>query len=165
VGPAVADLRVGTLDWPSLMEPDVHAFVESKVEWVRLPEGARAVRGVYQPGKMWPESSLRRLEVCLERWAREHPKVGRECEDEGRSGRDGEKTPTGTVEEEDDEAFEKRFRETERGFRERLERVERKLEEERRAKDGDEGLEEMTGKLSLGEKDAVKDEIVSEPVD
>lgn len=153
---------MGTLDWPSLMEPDVHAFVESKVEWVRLPEGARSVRGMYQVRKMWPESSLRRLEVCLERWAREHPDEG------GRGGEDGEKTPTPTptVEEEDDEAFEKRFAETERGLRERLERLERKLEEEGRGKGGnrDAGLEEMTEKLSLGEKNGAKDGVVSKSV-
>ncbi|KAH5056506.1 hypothetical protein HBH96_117480 [Parastagonospora nodorum] len=158
VGPAVADVRAGTLDYPSLMEPDVHACVESKVEWVRLPEGARVVQGMHDLRKMWPGRSLRRLEVCLERWAREHPEEGRE---------DGEKTPTATEVEgeeiEDDEAFEKRFRETERALRERLERLERKLEEEDRRGDG--GLEEMTEKLSLGETGEVKDGIVSEPVD
>lgn len=44
LGPAIIDLRVGTLDFPSLMEPDLHSFTESKLEWVGLPEGASTLR-------------------------------------------------------------------------------------------------------------------------
>jgi hypothetical protein len=159
LGSAIADVRVGTLDFPSLMEPDVHAFIESKVEWIRLPEGAKVAKGRYDHRKMWPESSLRRMEICLERWAAQHPDEAKKIiEVEA----DGEKTPTATDVGEDDEAFEKRFKETEKALQERLEMLSRKLEEEDRDKGGQEELQKMTEKLDIGD---VKDGIVSRPVD
>jgi hypothetical protein len=174
----VADVRVGTLDFPSLMEPDVHAFVESKVEWLRLPEGARTTKGQFKQKSMWPESSLRRLDICLERWAKrakdaELAKDGMRKDgvvDGDGPGGDGEKTPTAGEfvdgEGEDDDAFEKRFRETERGLQERLEVLRRKLEEqEGNQRKGHGELEELTGKLRIGEKEEREDGIVPEPVD
>lgn len=167
----IADVRVGTLDFPSLMEPDVHAFVESKVEWLRLPDNARTSKGHFGHKKMWPESSLERLDVCLDRWARRE--AAKSGEDEkGEEGGDGEKTPTAGElgEGEDDEAFEKRFERTERMLQERLEVVRRKLDEEDGRGEGREHLEMLTEKLNLAdggseEMAKVKDDIPSEPVD
>lgn len=156
------DVRVGTLDFPGLMEPDVHAFVESKVDWVGLPEEARTVPGKFQHRELWPKGSLRRLDRCLERVAEAKLKANaqraaKKATEE--TAADGEKTPTavefGEVEGEDDEAFEKRYRETERALQERLERLRRKLEDE----DGGNGvgrkeeseLEKLTGKLEIGD--------------
>jgi hypothetical protein len=167
----IADVRVGTLDFPSLMEPDVHAFVESKVEWLRLPEGARTTKGQFTQKSMWPESSLRRLDICLERWAKRAKEAGLVVADGGGDGPggDGEKTPTAGEpgEGEDDEAFEKRFRETEKGLQERLEVLRRKLEEqEGHQSKGHNDLERLTEKLTIDEKAVeVKDGIVAEPVD
>jgi hypothetical protein len=167
-GPAVADVRVGTLDYPSLMEPDVHMFVESKLDWVVLPEGAKSVPRQSDYKKVWPESSLKRLDACMERWAK---RVAKAEKGDGEAG-DGEKTPTangeGGLEGEDDAAFEKRFRETERALQERLEKLRRKLEdEEKEKKDGETGLEALTEKLDIGDEkgEKVKDGIVAEPVD
>jgi hypothetical protein len=142
------------------MEPDMHSFVESKLDWIRLPEGARSVEKDFEQREAWPESSLRRLDACLERWQKKMSAR------EGEAG-DGEKTPTangeGGIEGEDDEAFEKRVRETERALQERLEKLRRKLEEE----EGETGLEEATGKLDIGSEkgEKVKDGLVAEPVD
>ncbi|KAL5119653.1 hypothetical protein ACEQ8H_002499 [Pleosporales sp. CAS-2024a] len=171
LGPAIAVVRVGTLDFPSLMQPDVHIFVESKVEWLRLPEGAKSMKGGYAHRKLWPESSLQRLDACLARWARLYPEQARKTLEEGKEGEggDGEKTPTaGAVGDgEDDEAFEKRFKETERALHERLEKLRQKLEDESRSKDD---LDKLTEKLGLGDAKSekavtAKDGIVSEPVD
>jgi hypothetical protein len=142
MGEAVVDLRVGTLDFPSLMEPDVHIFVESKLDWVRLPEGARSMARGNNMKMAWPKSSLERLEVCM-RKAEEVKsrtsgalKMERKDGGVGESGvvdgtGEGDKTPTaGEFGGEDDEAFEQRFRETEKALQERLERLSLKLRDE-----------------------------------
>jgi hypothetical protein len=165
IGPAVADVRVGTLDYPGLMEPDVHTFVESKLDWIVLPPGARSVSGKIDYRKIWPENSLKRLDIALARWAKKAAAVAKSGE--GEAG-DGEKTPTasGDVVDggEDDEAFEKRFRETERALQERLEKLRKKLEDEEA---GETGLEEATGKLGIADEtgEKIKDGLVAEPVD
>jgi hypothetical protein len=167
----IADVRVGTLDFPSLMEPDVHAFVESKVEWLRLPDYARTSKGQFDQKSMWPESSLRRLDVCLERWARRAKEAGLVDGARDGEGGDGEKTPTAGEfadgEGEDDEAFERRYRETERGLQERLEVLRRKLEDEEKDQSkGHDDLEKLTEKLTIGEEMGEgKDGSIAEPVD
>ncbi|KAF1934662.1 hypothetical protein EJ02DRAFT_296307, partial [Clathrospora elynae] len=114
LGGVVLDVRVGTLDFPGLMEPDVHAFVKSRVAWVGLPDGARKVKGGFDFRDVWPRASLRRLDKCLGEGRGEEDKV------------EGEKTPT-AGEVEDDEAFERRAGEIERVLAERLVRLGKKL--------------------------------------
>jgi hypothetical protein len=58
-------LRVGTLDNPYEVEPDVHIYIDSKLPWVRLPEGARSFGGYYEIGDVWPEESLERRKSYL----------------------------------------------------------------------------------------------------
>ncbi len=58
-------VRVGTLERPHGIVPDVHIFVRSKVPWVRLPEGARAFDVYYDMSKEWPAESLARREAAL----------------------------------------------------------------------------------------------------
>jgi hypothetical protein len=58
--PSAKFVRVGTLDDPSLLEPDIHIYVRSKVPWVRLPEGARAFDAIYDMQEVWPVASLER---------------------------------------------------------------------------------------------------------
>uniref|UniRef100_UPI0030F721C3 GFA family protein n=1 Tax=Hyphomonas sp. TaxID=87 RepID=UPI0030F721C3 len=41
-------IRVGTLDNPDLMPPDVHIFTTTKQPWVQLPEGSRVVDIYYE---------------------------------------------------------------------------------------------------------------------
>ncbi len=64
-GEAVAFVRVGTLDQPASLAPDIHIYTRSKLPWVRLPEGARAVQGYYSPREVWPEESRGRWKAAL----------------------------------------------------------------------------------------------------
>lgn len=59
-GDAVRFVRVGTLDEPDAMPPDIHIFTMSKQPWVVLPEGATAVPEFYDVKKTWPAESLER---------------------------------------------------------------------------------------------------------
>jgi len=57
----VSFVRAGTLDDPTRIEPDVHIYTRSKVEWVTIPEGTPAFEEYYDERKLWPAESLRRL--------------------------------------------------------------------------------------------------------
>jgi hypothetical protein len=58
-------VRVGTLDDPGALPPDVHIFTRSKLPWVRLPEGVPAVEIYYDREQLWPADSLARRAVAL----------------------------------------------------------------------------------------------------
>ncbi len=54
-------LRVGTLDEPSELPPDVHIFTRSKLPWVGLPADVPAYEVFYpELEAVWPEEALRR---------------------------------------------------------------------------------------------------------
>lgn len=57
---AMRFVRVGTLDNPTRIEPDVHIFTRSKLPWIRLPDSARAFEVYYDTKKEWPAESLER---------------------------------------------------------------------------------------------------------
>jgi len=57
---ALRFLRVGTLDDPSILPPDVHIYVRSKLPWVALPAGVPAFEAYYDSKKLWPAPSLER---------------------------------------------------------------------------------------------------------
>jgi hypothetical protein len=59
-GDAVKFVRVGTLDEPDRLPPDVHIFTSSKQPWVTLPPGARAFAEYYKSSEVWPKESLER---------------------------------------------------------------------------------------------------------
>ena len=64
-GPAVMFLRVGTLDQPDHLPPDIHIFTESKQPWVVIPEGTPFVAEYYDRETFWPAESLARRLVIL----------------------------------------------------------------------------------------------------
>jgi len=66
-GTAVSFVRVGTLDNPDLLPPDIHIFTSSKQPWVVLPPGAPAVPEYYDRNQYWPAQSLARREALLAR--------------------------------------------------------------------------------------------------
>lgn len=66
-GDAIRFIRVGTLDNPDLLPPDIHIFTESKQPWVLLPEGTPSVPVYYDRKEYWPEQSLERRRVALGR--------------------------------------------------------------------------------------------------
>jgi hypothetical protein len=60
-GPVLSFVRVGTLDNPDALPPDIHIFTESKQPWVVLPEGTPAVAVYYDRQQHWPKESLERM--------------------------------------------------------------------------------------------------------
>lgn len=60
-GEAIRFLRVGTLDAPAKVPPDIHIFTSTKLPWVVLPEGVPAVPEYYKPKEMWPPESQARF--------------------------------------------------------------------------------------------------------
>ena len=62
-GEAVKFLRVGTLDNPDLLPPDIHIFTASKQPWVVLPPGVPAALAYYSRSQYWPPESLERLKA------------------------------------------------------------------------------------------------------
>jgi hypothetical protein len=53
-------MRVGTLDDPTALAPDVHIYVRSKLPWVALPPGAKAFEAFYDPKVDLPAERLER---------------------------------------------------------------------------------------------------------
>jgi len=64
-GDRIRFLRVGTLDHPDRLPPDIHIFTASKQPWVVLPEGALAFEAYYDRKACWPAESLARREAAL----------------------------------------------------------------------------------------------------
>ena len=64
-GDAVTFVRVGTLDAPDRLPPDIHIFTASKQPWVVIPPDAPAVPEYYKAAERWPQESLERRAVLL----------------------------------------------------------------------------------------------------
>ena len=64
-GHLVAFVRVGTLDDPDRLPPDIHIFTASKQPWVIIPPGVPAVAEYYDRKQYWPADSLARREAVL----------------------------------------------------------------------------------------------------
>ena len=58
-------VRVGTLDEPDRLPPDVPIFTSTKQPWVTLPPGAMAVPEFYDPAEMWVPESRQRWKTML----------------------------------------------------------------------------------------------------
>jgi hypothetical protein len=66
-GPLMAFVRVGTLDQPDRVPPDIHIFTASKQPWVLLPPDTPAVAEYYERERYWSAASLARREALLPR--------------------------------------------------------------------------------------------------
>jgi hypothetical protein len=64
-GDAVSFIRVGTLDEPDRLPPDIHIFTSSKQPWVVLSPDVPAFDIFYDRKEMWPEESLERRRAVL----------------------------------------------------------------------------------------------------
>ena len=53
-------VRVGNLDTPDSMPPDIHIFTATKQSWVLLPPDKPVVAEYYVSSKYWPQESLMR---------------------------------------------------------------------------------------------------------
>jgi hypothetical protein len=66
-GPLLSFIRVGTLEDPAALPPDIHIFTASKQPWVVIPRGMPAVPEYYDREKYWPPASLERRRALLPR--------------------------------------------------------------------------------------------------
>jgi hypothetical protein len=64
-GDAIRFVRVGTLDDPDRLPPDIHIFTSTKQPWVVLSPDTPAVEEFYDRKKYWPEASLQRRAALL----------------------------------------------------------------------------------------------------
>jgi hypothetical protein len=62
-GSLLSFVKVGTLDEPDRLPPDVHIFTESRQPWMLLPEGVPAVPTYYRREEVWPAESLTRYDA------------------------------------------------------------------------------------------------------
>ena len=66
-GEAIRFVRVGTLDEPDRLPPDIHIFTSSRQPWVLLPSETPAVAEYYDRRDYWPAESLERRRRLLDR--------------------------------------------------------------------------------------------------
>ena len=66
-GEAVRFVRVGTLDEPDRLPPDIHIFTASRQPWVVLGPETPAVPEYYKASEFWPQGSLERRALLLAR--------------------------------------------------------------------------------------------------
>jgi hypothetical protein len=64
-GDAVHFVRVGTLDEPERLAPDIHIFTTTKQPWVVLGPDIPAVPEYYDRNVYWPKASLERRAALL----------------------------------------------------------------------------------------------------
>jgi hypothetical protein len=64
-GPLIRFVRVGTLDDPDLLPPDIHIYTRSRQPWVVLPAGVPGVDEYYDREQFWPVASLDRRRRLL----------------------------------------------------------------------------------------------------
>jgi len=63
-GGAIHFVRVGTMDEPDRVPPDIHIYTASKQPWLTLPEDAPAVAEFYPFKDYWPAESLDRYKAA-----------------------------------------------------------------------------------------------------
>jgi hypothetical protein len=63
--PQIRFVRVGTLDDPSALRPDIHIYMRTKAPWLKLSRKTPAFRDYYDPNKVWPKKSILRLKAAL----------------------------------------------------------------------------------------------------
>jgi hypothetical protein len=66
-GDLVRFVRVGTLDEPDRLPPDIHIFTASKQPWVVLAPDTPAVPEYYDRSVQWPKESLERCNALFGR--------------------------------------------------------------------------------------------------
>ena len=59
-------IRVGTLDDPDQMPPDIHIYTCSKQPWMIIPEKDQRVDEFYDVQETWSLKSLKRLTMLKE---------------------------------------------------------------------------------------------------
>jgi hypothetical protein len=70
-GETVHFVRIGTLDEPARLPPDIHIYTASKQPWVTLPAGVPAEVEYYRASERWPAESLERRAALLAKFPRQ----------------------------------------------------------------------------------------------
>jgi len=64
-GRRAAFVRVGTLDTPDALPPDVHIFTATKQRWFALPEDTPAFDIYYDRATVWPADARARWQALM----------------------------------------------------------------------------------------------------
>jgi hypothetical protein len=64
-GPVLSFVRVGTLDNPDLLPPDIHIFTQSRQPWLVIPQNTPSVSEYYEREQYWPAASIARWQAVL----------------------------------------------------------------------------------------------------
>lgn len=64
---ALAFVRVGSLDEPTQLSPDIHIFTKSKQPWVTLPDGVPVCDAYYDRNELWTDEQLKRRQDAIDR--------------------------------------------------------------------------------------------------
>lgn len=59
-GPKICFVRVGTLEEPGRLPPDIHIFTSTRLTWLPPPQGVPAFAEYYAAKDYWPAESLER---------------------------------------------------------------------------------------------------------
>ena len=62
-GDKIYFVRVGALDEPGSVPPDIHIFTSTKLPWVQLPDDVPVMEEYYSAKEYWPQESLERFAV------------------------------------------------------------------------------------------------------
>jgi hypothetical protein len=62
-GDAIRCIRVGSLDQPDQMPPDVHIFTSTKQDWVTLSDEVPVFEEYYRAKEVWPQESQQRYKT------------------------------------------------------------------------------------------------------
>jgi len=65
--PGIRFVRIGTLDDPTALSPDVHIYTRSKQPWVVLPADVPAFEAFYDVESVWPAERLERRRAAVDR--------------------------------------------------------------------------------------------------
>lgn len=65
-GAVISFVRVGTLETPSALPPDIHIFTSTMQPWVQLPDDKPAMPEYYRRSEHWPADSIARYKACID---------------------------------------------------------------------------------------------------
>ena len=66
-GDAISLVRIGTLDNPNSLKPDIHIYTSTQQQWLKLPDNIPRVEEYYRKEDYWPEESRERFNKLMGR--------------------------------------------------------------------------------------------------
>ena len=60
-------IRVGTLDDPTRMQPDVHIYTSTAVPWMQFPKGVQVAEEFYNSDETWSADSKLRFDALRDK--------------------------------------------------------------------------------------------------